>query len=242
MVRIGTAGWAIPRAAAHRFPEEGSGLDRYAARLDAVEINSSFYRPHRRSTYERWAASVPARFRFAVKLPKSITHQAQLVDCAPLIARFLDEAAGLGDRLGPILVQLPPSLAFDPDIAQAFFAELKVPGVIVCEPRHPSWFGLQADALLRDHRVARVAADPARTPAAAAPGGWPGLAYFRLHGSPRTYWSNYEPEALAAWARRVAQAASGGVETWAIFDNTAHGHAIENALAFASACSPRLPR
>jgi len=241
MVRIGTAGWAIPRAVAPEFPADGTGLERYAARFDAAEINSSFYRPHRRATYERWAASVPPAFRFAVKLPKAITHEARLVGSDAILERFAEEVAGLGDRRGPTLVQLAPSLEFDPAIAQAFFAKLGacVGGQVACEPRHPSWFEPEAEALLREHRVARVAADPARVPAAAMPGGWPGLAYFRLHGSPRMYWSSYEPEALADWARRVEQADS--PERWMIFDNTTSGSAAANALAFAT-CSPRPPR
>ena len=211
-----------------RFPAEGSGLARYAARFDAVEINSSFYRPHRRTTYERWAASVPAGFRFAVKLPRAITHAARLVDAAAPLARFADEVAGLGGKRGPVLVQLPPSLAFDAGVAAAFFRDLiaTLGGAAVCEPRHPSWFEGEADALLADHRIARVAADPARVPAAARPGGWRGLTYARWHGSPATYRSSYDADAIAAHA---ALAAAG--ESWTIYDNTTLGAATANALA-----------
>lgn len=232
--RTGTAGWAIPRQVADRFPEAGSTLERYAARFDVAEINSSFHRPHRRSTYERWAASVPTNFRFAVKLPKEITHKNRLVDCEPLLARFAEEAGGLGDRRGPLLVQLPPSFAFDGAVADGFFALLAamMGGPVVCEPRHASWFGAEAGALLAAHRVARVAADPASLPAAAAPGGWDGLAYFRLHGSPRPYWSAYDAEAVARWAQAAEAPLACGVETWVIFDNTASGSAAPNALEF----------
>src|SRR5689334_17239458 len=111
--RVGTAGWAIPRPVAERFPAEGSGLARYAARFDAVEINSTFYRSHRPATYARWVASTPPQFRFAVKLPRTITHEARLADSAARIAAFRAEAAQLGEKLGPLLVQLPPSLAYD---------------------------------------------------------------------------------------------------------------------------------
>jgi len=230
MIRIGTAGWSIPRAVAERFPADGTGLERYAARFDAAEINTSFYRPHRRATYERWAASVPAGFRFAVKLPKAITHTARLVDSAPLLARFAEETAGLGEKRGPALVQLPPSLAFDAATAGDFFtlANAIVGGPIVCEPRHPSWFDAKAEALLARLRIARVAADPAPVAAAAVPGGWRGLAYTRLHGSPRIYWSGYDADALRALAARPATA----TDHWVIFDNTASGRAAEDALAF----------
>jgi uncharacterized protein YecE (DUF72 family) len=231
-VRIGTAGWAIPRQATERFPAEGSSLDRYAARFDCAEINSTFHRPHRASTFERWAASVPEGFRFAVKLPKTITHKAKLVDCGALLAAFAAEIAPLGDRRGPLLVQLPPSLAFDGELAGFFFRQAKgtLGGPVVCEPRHASWFTPEVDALLVEWEVARVAADPPICEAAAVPGGWRGLSYFRLHGSPRTYWSSYEGDALRLWSERVGAARDGGGECWIIFDNTAGGAAAGNAL------------
>ena len=109
-VRIGCAGWSIPKEHGDRFPEEGTHLARYAARFPAVEINSSFYKPHRPTTYARWAASVPADFRFSVKVPKVATHERRLVDADDVLDSFLAEATQLGDKLGPLLVQLPPSL------------------------------------------------------------------------------------------------------------------------------------
>ncbi|WP_210260992.1 DUF72 domain-containing protein [Enterovirga aerilata] len=228
-IRVGTAGWAIPRAVADAFPAEGSALERYAARLPAAEINSSFYRPHRPATYARWAAAVPDGFRFSVKLPRSITHDLRLAGVEAELERFLRDIAGLGAKLGPLLVQLPPSLIFEAGIAAAFLLSLRDrhEGGIALEPRHPTWFGVEPDELLREHRVARVAADPARVPEAAEPGGWPGLVYLRLHGSPRTYYSSYGEQSLDALAARLREAA---VETWCIFDNTASGAAAANAL------------
>jgi uncharacterized protein YecE (DUF72 family) len=232
-IRIGTAGWSLPGAHREAFPEAGTALERYAARFDAVEINSSFYRPHRPSTYARWAGSVPDGFRFAVKLPREITHTRRLIDVAEPLDRFLGEVASLGDRLGPVLVQLPPSLVFEAATADAFFAALRaaVAGDIVCEPRHPGWFEPDAEALLSAHCVARVAADPARVPAGGEPGGWPGLAYYRLHGAPRIYYAAYEPAAITAIAGRLAVHAAAGVPAWCIYDNTALGHATGDALA-----------
>jgi uncharacterized protein YecE (DUF72 family) len=234
-LRVGTAGWGLPRVWRGEFPADGSYLERYAARFQAVEINSSFYRQHRRSVYERWAAAVPPDFRFAVKVPRAVTHDQSLVAADVLLEVFLEEAAGLGSRLGPLLVQLPPSLALDEEHAEEFFDTLRQlhSGLVACEPRHESWFGTKADELLRRHRVARVAADPARVPAAAEPGGDPGLVYFRLHGSPRIYWSDYEPERIAALAERLRHAATAGVDRWCIFDNTTLGAATGNALALA---------
>src|SRR3978361_1444027 len=114
MAFIGTAGWSISAQYAHDFSDGGTHLGRYGARLNAVEINSSFHRPHQRKTYERWAASVPKDFRFSVKLPGAITHERRLKGCKSLIGRFLEESAGLGPKLRVILVQLPPSLTYDP--------------------------------------------------------------------------------------------------------------------------------
>ncbi|MET0294642.1 MAG: DUF72 domain-containing protein [Phenylobacterium sp.] len=230
-VRIATAGWAIPRAVAQAFPAAGSGLERYAARFDAVEINSTFYRPHRPATYERWRQATPPGFRFAVKLPRAITHDARLVGAEAALAAFAAEAAQLQDKLGPLLVQLPPSLAFEPAPHAAFFDALRRawPGPVACEPRHPSWFEPAPDALLRDHQVARAAADPARHPAAARPGGWPGLAYWRLHGSPRMYYSAYGEAFLSALAEDLC--ANPARELWCVFDNTTSGAAAANALS-----------
>lgn len=231
MIRIGTAGWAIPRQYAGEFPSSGSTLERYARRFNAVEINSSFNRPHRRATYERWAASVPADFAFAVKAPRDITHDLRLARAGAALDAFLAHATGLGDKLGALLFQLPPSLVFDARTAGAFFKVLRKRHTrgVVCEPRHPTWFTPRVGDLLLKHRIARVAADPAKVPAAAEPGGWPGLRYFRLHGSPRIYYSNYGSERLAGHAEQLKQPKTGDV--WCIFDNTALGCAAGNALA-----------
>lgn len=228
LIRIGTAGWQVPRAVRDRFPEAASGLERYAAVFDCVEINSSFYRPHQPKTYARWAAATPPDFRFAVKLPKLITHELKLVDFDQPLARFLGEATCLGDKLGPILVQLPGALAFDPNLAEPFFTHLRreIPGPIVFEPRHPSWFRPEPEALLKARQIARVAADPPRAPGADSPGGWRGVDYWRLHGSPSVYWSAYEPPYLDALAADLRQS----VEAWCIFDNTASGAATANGL------------
>ncbi|MBZ9675273.1 DUF72 domain-containing protein [Mesorhizobium sp. ES1-1] len=230
---IGTAGWSIPTRYKEDFASAGSHLERYAQRFSVAEINSSFYKPHRRDTYERWARSVPERFRFAAKMPKAVTHEQRLVGCEPSIDAFLQQAEGLGEKLSVLLVQLPPSLAFEPDVARAFFTMLskRTPARLVCEPRHASWFDAEADELLAGCRIARVAADPAPVPAASVPGGWSRLAYFRWHGTPRVYYSAYEAESLDRIGSQVQAIAASGAEVWGIFDNTAASHALGNALA-----------
>jgi uncharacterized protein YecE (DUF72 family) len=194
--RIGTAGWSIPKPYATAFAGEGSHLERYARHLPAVEINSSFYRPHRPSTYGRWTASVLPRFQFSVKLPRTITHDRRLADVGEPLQRFLGEVQELGSKLGPLLIQLPPSMRYEEARVDGFHAGLRARfhGQVVCEPRHETWFTDAADAKLAAFRVARVAADPAVVPRAAAPGGWPDLVYLRLHGSPKVYYSAYSTE------------------------------------------------
>jgi len=232
VVRIGTAGWSIPKQYTAEFPGEGTHLQRYARRFSCVEINSSFYRPHKAATYARWAASVPADFRFAVKVPREITHVRKLVSIAEPLDRFLSEARTLGERLGPLLVQLPPDLGFDEAIAAAFFDRMRslFDGLVVCEPRHRSWFTERAEALLVRGRVGRAAVDPAPVPDAASPGGWPELMYYRLHGSPQIYYSQYQSDYLDRTARAIGGTA-GPDERWCIFDNTALGYATHDALA-----------
>jgi len=235
-VHLGVAGWNIRREHAHRVPAEGSHLERYATLFNAVEINSCFYRPHRFATYERWAASVPDDFRFAVKLPKVITHKARLVGAVLELERFIGEIAGLGAKLGPVLVQLPPSFAFDDVTAVSFFTDLRnrFDGSVVIEPRHESWFTGDVEEMLVRHRVARVAADPAIVPAASEPGGYDQIVYIRLHGSPRIYYSAYPAEWLEGVSRIVEDTAARGISTWCIFDNTALGAATADALAVKS--------
>jgi uncharacterized protein YecE (DUF72 family) len=229
ILRLGTAGWAIPARAADSFPSAGSSLERYSQRFQCAEINSSFHRPHRPGTWRRWGESVPDGFLFSAKLPKEITHKRRLADCAGPLAVALAEMAELGKKLDILLVQLPPSLAFDPAVAETFFTALRGgwDRNLACEPRHPSWFEPGADSLLAERRIARVAADPARVPAAAEPGGWRGLAYYRLHGSPAVYRSSYDDGRLEAYAERLAATTA---PAWCIFDNTASAAATGDAL------------
>jgi uncharacterized protein YecE (DUF72 family) len=242
---VGTAGWTVPRQHHSLFSESAEGarlshLHRYSTQLRCVEVNSSFHRPHRRATWERWAAETPEDFRFSVKVPKAVTHIAGLVNTGGALLEFFDAACGLGEKLGPVLVQLPPKLAFDEGVAQEFFStlrEIHKRGVAL-EPRHSSWFSASADRLLMSFDIARVAADPPKgSERAGRPGGWSGLVYWRLHGVPRTYYSDYEEGWLCAFAERMLSLewSSQESERWVIFDNTAQGHAAANAVWLDSA-------
>ena len=239
MVFIGTAGWGIPAPIADEFPGSGSHLDRYARVFGCTEVNSSFKRDHLPSTYARWAAATPAGFRFAVKLPHQISHRCRLEGVGEPLDRFLAGVRELGERLGPLLLQLPPSLALDARVANTFFAVLRhrYEGPVVCEPRHADWFGPRAELVFARHRIARVAADPPTVSGAGQPGGWlgdrvdGGVTYVRLHGAPVVYRSSYTSARIAQWADDVHRW-SAIRDGWCVFDNTASGAAAANALEF----------
>lgn len=229
---IGCAGWSVPGAERAHFPEQGSHLERYAAVFPGVEINTSFYRPHRPATYARWRDSVPEAFRFAVKMPKEITHVLRLQNADDALQRFLGEATQLQRKLGCLLVQLPPQLPYDAAVAPSFFRRLRsmTDVAVVCEPRHPTWFAAAAGGTLAESDVAYVTADPPvaplpKTSRAAR------TAYFRLHGSPVVYHSAYSDAYLERVAARIECEARGGRQVWCVFDNTASGAAVPNALS-----------
>jgi uncharacterized protein YecE (DUF72 family) len=242
--RIGCAGWSTPAAHAHLLGAGDSMLARYATRFNAVEINSSFYRPHQLKTYQRWADAVPPGFRFSVKLPKAISHEQALRGSGPALDRFVGEVAGLGEKLGGLLLQLPPSFAFEARTATTFFAMLRrrlPPSVAVaCEARHASWFGDSAGRVFAGQQIARVAADPATIPAAHLAAGGGRWRYWRWHGSPRMYYSAYDETALQSLAGEVRAATPAGVAPWIIFDNTAHGHASADAARLQALLGPPL--
>jgi uncharacterized protein YecE (DUF72 family) len=229
-LHIGCASWQVPKSLTDDFDSEGTHLQRYAGRLGVVEVNSSFYREHRRKTWEKWRDETPGHFRFAVKAPRWLTHDQGLRSTEGLDA-FLEQIGGLGDKLGPVLLQLPPKLAFAPEAMRGFFEALRArhPGPVVCEPRHGSWLTEEADAFLEELFVARAEVDPSRHPGDDEPGGWQGLRYIRLHGSPRRFYSEYDADALRELAGQLRGFAR-ETETWCIFNNTARDGGTKNAL------------
>jgi uncharacterized protein YecE (DUF72 family) len=232
---IGCAGWSLPGAVQDNFPQEGSHLERYASVLNAVEINTSFYRSHRPVTYARWRDTVPDSFRFSVKIPKAITHELRLQKADDLLVQFTDEVSNLQEKLGCLLVQLPPSLRYEESVARRFFDRLRtltsVP--VVCEPRHASWLEEDAAEMLAGLEVGYVIADP---PAVAlpVPAVDAGTVYIRLHGSPVMYHSAYSEEFLQRLHEDIKQRMCAGKRVWCIFDNTASGAAVPDALSLRS--------
>lgn len=227
---IGTAGWQLPRESQDGFPLPGSHLERYAARFNAVEINSTFYRLPRASTVERWAASVPKHMRFSIKMPKHITHELRLEKVSAPLNEFSAIVEAFGNKAGPILIQLPPKAAYSSS-GEDFLHQVHDMGFrqVALEPRHLSWFDPEVNLLLRRLKIARVAADPARAPGDGVPAGDRQLAYYRWHGSPRIYWSSYSNGCLTRLAQLIDDQPRS--ERWVIFDNTAQGAATANALS-----------
>lgn len=215
-------------------------MHRYSRLFQCTEIKSSFHRSHSAQTYAKWAATTPRAFRFAVKIPQTITQECALKRARKPLEQFPQEVKGLGTQLGPLLVQLRPSLEFESRTARTFFSLLRElhTDAVVCEARHASWFTSNAIGVLIDHVIGRVAADPEILAAASELGGRVGIGpgsasrarttiYYRLHGSPRKYWSVYEPQQIARWAKAL-NVARRRADDWCMFDNTAGGGAFEN--------------
>jgi uncharacterized protein YecE (DUF72 family) len=229
---IGTAGWTLPTHLKKDFPQEGTHLERYAQIFNCVEINSSFYRDHRPETYARWAQSVPPTFRFSVKLSRYFTQETRLEEAGERLSETLAGPACLGPKWGCLLVQLPPSLPFRPGVAARFIDELReyYEGLIVWEPRHPSWVSSEALTLLRENQIHKVWADPEPCPLPTTASNRHHRAnYFRLHGSPQIYKSRYTESDLAKIMNMVEESHLVYPQTWCIFDNTTYGFATENA-------------
>jgi uncharacterized protein YecE (DUF72 family) len=230
-VLVGLAGWseATGRRSSFFPASEASGLSslsRYASAFDFVEINSTFYRQVRPATFARWAGDVPDDFRFSVKMHRLVTHYTRLKR-PDLLDPFFESVAGLGGKLGAVLVQLPPSLAFDPGVAENFFDALRrrYPGPVACEPRHASWEDPAAAKMLRGHLVGLVRTEVPEADEKGGPARIP--VYVRLHGSPRRYHSAYNSGQL----RRLAAFLQAGArrERFVVFDNTAGSAAVRNA-------------
>ena len=233
-VRIGLAGWseAVSRhGKLLPIAEEGAtGLQRYASAFDFVEINSSFYRQVRPVTFEKWATEVPDDFCFSVKMHRLITHYTRLKN-TDILEDFFGSVAGLGKKLAVVLIQLPPTLVCDAEVADRFFAAMRklYRGCAVCEPRHASWEGSAARKLLAKHGIGPVLTeipaaddDPLQGAKRAIP------LYVRLHGTPRKYYSSYTDADLTRLARLLEDHADR--RRYVVFDNTAGPAGVRNAL------------
>jgi uncharacterized protein YecE (DUF72 family) len=256
------SGWTYPPWRGFFYPPglpHKAELAYAADRVNSIEINGSFYALQRPSSYQSWAAATPADFVFAVKAPRFITHMKQLRDVGTTLPNFFGSGVlALGPKLGPILWQLPPTLAFDEDRLSTFFAALPRssgeaaylarrhddrikdrswlhtdrdrPLHHALEVRHASYHDPRFLPLLREHAIAAVVADTA--------GRWPvfleptaELVYLRLHGDTELYTSGYDDAALDRWAERIRSWRDEGRIVHAYFDNDVKVRAPVDAMA-----------
>lgn len=233
-LHIGTSGWSYKHWSGIFYPEDvkpAKYLEHYVTAFDCVELNASFYRIPNVKTAEEWARRTPSSFRFCAKMSRFITHQKKLVDAAESLDRFLAVFDPLSNRLGPFLVQLPPSLRFDPDIAEAFLhllASRRNIGEFALEARHDSWFTPESFSLLSHYGIANVIADSGgRFAGAEVP--TDSLVYLRFHGPDGRYHDSYTTAALSTYARKIMGWLSERCQVWAFFNNDFDGHAVHNA-------------
>jgi uncharacterized protein YecE (DUF72 family) len=230
-LRIGTSGWNYGDWRGRFYPPDLPSkqyLGWYARHFRTVEVNYSFYHLPRPSTYENWAAQVPDGFVFAVKASRLITHIRRLEGAGEEWRKFLDNAAALGAKLGPILLQFPPSFKANADALGAFLSATPKPPHLAFEFRHASWFDPEILDTLRRHHAALVIADSERYPQAPAVPTAPFM-YLRFHGPAELFASSYSDGQLSAWSRRIQAWLAQGLSVYAYFNNDFHGHALANA-------------
>jgi uncharacterized protein YecE (DUF72 family) len=233
---IGTSGWQYKDWRGRLYPPKlplRLWLEHYAEHFDTVEVNNAFYRLPERGTFQQWRERTPAGFRFAVKMSRFLTHVKRLREPAEPVARFLGRADALGDKLGPVLLQLPPTLKADLGALDETLKQFPGHVRVAVEPRHHSWFTDEMRALLTRHGAALSWADRKGRPLSPL---WvtTDFGYLRLHEGRAEPWPNYGRTSLASWLDRIAAAGDGVRETFVFFNNDPGGAAVENAAALAA--------
>lgn len=233
MLHIGTSGWQYKDWRGAFYPQklpQREWLNYYAERFTTAEVNNTFYRLPEKTAFENWAASVPADFRMAAKMSRYLTHVKRLKEPAEPVERFLDRASGLGDKLGPVLLQLPPNLRAQPD-ALAETLELFPPSIqIAVEPRHESWWTDQVRDVLERHNAALCWADRKSrilTPL------WrtADFGYLRMHDGTARRPMSYGIRAIDSWLRRLRDMFDDECDVYVYFNNDPGCAAIDNACS-----------
>jgi uncharacterized protein YecE (DUF72 family) len=243
-VIVGTSGWQYRDWRGLLYPPglaQRRWLEHYASQYATVENNGAFYRLPAADTFASWRSRTPEGFVMAVKASRYLTHIRRLRDPAEPVGRLLQAVAGLGDRLGPVLLQLPPSLRADADALDGClreFARFSGPGPgrrvrVAVEFRHESWWGEEIRDLLTRHRAALCWADRAGHPVTRLwrTADW---GYLRLHEGAAQPWPRYDEQALDAWVRRIADTWADDQDVFAFFNNDPGGAAVHDAAAFAA--------
>ncbi|HET9380538.1 MAG TPA: DUF72 domain-containing protein [Streptomyces sp.] len=234
---VGTSGWQYKDWRGVLYPAGCPArlwLEEYAARFATVEINNAFYRLPSREAFATWRERTPAGFVVAVKASRYLTHIKRLRDPAEPVERLMGHAAGLGDRLGPVLLQLPPTLRSDPALLDDCLACFPAATRVAVEPRHDSWWTDEVRDVLTGRGAALCWADVRARPATPLwrTADW---GYVRFHQGRAKAWPRYGGQALRTWAERIAGTWPGGADVYAYFNNDPNGAAVRDAPAFANA-------
>jgi uncharacterized protein YecE (DUF72 family) len=234
-LHIGTSGWHYAHWRGGFYPRSlptGRWLDYYAQRFATVEINNAFYRLPEATTFAAWATTVPEDFVVAVKASRYLTHIRRLHEPDEPVRRLRERMAGLGSKLGPVLLQLPPNLTLDPDALAGTLGALAGNRVAV-EFRHETWYTPEIRRLLEEHQAALCLTDSRgrRTPLWRT-AGW---GYVRFHGGKAQPPSGYGRRALHNWAHHLADLWPPGADVYAYFNNDQFGCAPRDARLFALA-------
>jgi uncharacterized protein YecE (DUF72 family) len=233
-VLIGTSGWQYASWKGRFYPadlRQASWLEHYADRFQVVEVNNAFYRLPEASTFQAWAERTPADFIVGVKASRYLTHIKRLSEPAEPVARFMERASHLGDKLGPVLLQLPPNLGADLDRLDDTLSRFPDHVRLAVEFRHDSWFTEETQAVLDKHGAAFCLADSPRrkTPVwRTAPWG-----YLRLHEGRASPHPCYGEQALKTWACRLAELWTADDDVYVFFNNDGNGCAVRDAAVFA---------
>ncbi|MGH9206681.1 MAG: DUF72 domain-containing protein [Acidimicrobiales bacterium] len=232
-VRIGTSGWSYDHWTDVLYPPgltSARRLSRYVEEFDTVELNASFYRWPKDSTFAGWREQMPDGFTMSVKAHRGLTHYRRLATPEPWIERFQRCWHALGDRSGVLLVQLHPEHRRDDARLDGFLASVPESIRVAVELRHPSWNDPAVDAVLASHRAAYVVMSGAGLPC--IPHATTDLVYLRMHGPDpdAMYAGSYSNHELRSWAGRIAEWDGEGKNVWVYFNNDLHGHAVRNAV------------
>jgi uncharacterized protein YecE (DUF72 family) len=236
LCRIGTSGWQYDEWRGAFYPAEiarARWLEHYASRFATVEVNNAFYRLPETRTFASWRERTPEDFQVALKASRFLTHVKRLRDPEEPVARLLERCRALQDKLGPILLQLPPTLPADLGALAATLAAFPPDIRVAVEARHESWFSPATEQLLAEHGAAYCLSD---TVGGRAPR-WctAEFAYLRFHGGTGRPRPCYRPSALAKWAEWLAGALGRDAEAFVYFNNDGAGCAPRDAVRFAAA-------
>jgi uncharacterized protein YecE (DUF72 family) len=239
-VIIGTSGWQYRDWRGRFYPQrlpQRLWLEHYAERFAVVEVNNAFYRLPERGTFQQWRDRTPDDFTVAVKMSRYLTHIKRLKDPEEPVARFLGRADALGGKLGPVLLQLPPTLKVDVAALDRTLAQFPRSVRVAVEPRHESWWTDEVRDLLKRHGAALSWADRKGRPVTPL---WrtADFGYLRMHEGRATPWPRYGRTALTTWVDRIAEE-SRAVAMYVFFNNDPGGAAVIDAAAMAGTARRR---